>query len=351
MKPTAIDAFCGAGGLSLGLHRAGWDVRLAFDHDEVSIDTYRKNVSANAYVMDASEWEGSDLLDLAQLDSDEVSLLAGGPPCQGFSLQRRGDRADDRNQLVHRFMEWVLSIQPRAFIMENVPAIRSVRGRELVDALVDTTSAVGYECHTRTLNALEYGVPQRRLRTFVIGLRDPANEFAWPEPLADGPKTVGAALAGLPSPPSDGSPHPTIANHYREARLSPLNRLRIQSVPEGGNRLDLPAELELRCHANGHRHLDTYGRLSRSEPAVTLTARFDSFTRGKFGHPTEDRSITLREGARLQGFPDSYVFLGNREQGARMIGNAVPPPLAMHLGVAILRSLGQPTDASQGESH
>lgn len=147
------------------------------------------------------------------------------------------------------------------------------------------------------------------------------------------------AIGDLPSPPADGSEHPIVPNHYREARLSALNKERIRHVPQGGGRLDLPAHLQLACHQGSHRHLDTYGRLAWDQPSVTITARFDSFTRGRFGHPVEDRSLTLREGARIQGFPDEFVFLGNREECARMIGNAVPPPLAEALGRSLRYSL------------
>lgn len=277
-------------------------------------------------------------MNLAHLDKGELDLLAGGPPCQGFSLQRRGDRQDERNLLVLRYLEWIETMRPRAFLIENVAAIKSIRGSHLLKAVSEHAEALGYVMHSTILNAAEYGVPQRRRRAFIVGLLD--NEtFRWPVPLVGAPPTVGDAIRDLPSPPLDGSPHPNVPNHYRESRLSKTNIERIRHVPPGGGREHLPPHLQLACHQNGHRHLDTYGRLAWDEPAVTITARFDSFTRGKFGHPAEDRSITLREGARLQTFPDDFVFLGNREQGARLIGNAVPPVLAHAIGESLSRSL------------
>lgn len=327
MRLTAIDCFSGAGGLTMGLTKAGFDVRLSFDNDQVAVDTHRKSLPGRAEVLDAAELSGEAMLELAGLGVGELDLLAGGPPCQGFSLQRRGARTDPRNQLVLRYLDWLSDIRPRAFLIENVVAIGGVRGKQVIAAVTEHASGLGYKVTSAILDASDYGVPQVRRRMFLVGIRDGA-EMVWPSKRKGKRLTVRDALRGLPSPPEDGSPHPDIANHYRESRLSALNLERIRHVPEGGGRESLPDHLVLECHKGSHRHLDTYGRLAWDEPSVTITARFDSFTRGRFGHPVEDRSITLREGARLQTFPDEFVFLGNREDGARLIGNAVPPKLA-----------------------
>jgi DNA (cytosine-5)-methyltransferase 1 len=332
-----LDAFCGAGGLSLGFELAGWETAFAFDSDPIAVDTFNKNHAGHASVMDAIEVSGQDLLELSTLAPGECDLLAGGPPCQGFSLQRRGLREDPRSELVLRYIDWIQELNPKAFVLENVHAIRSVRGSHLIAEVRAFAEGAGYATHVETLDAVDYDVPQIRRRAFLVGAAR-GRRFEWPTP-ASARLTVRDAIADLPSPPEDGSPHRLIANHYREARLSPINRERIRAVPEGGGREDLPLHLQLDCHKSGHRHLDTYGRMAWDRPAPTITARFDSFTRGRFGHPVEDRSITLREGARLQGFPDSFVFLGNREDGARMIGNAVPPPLATHVARSITRML------------
>lgn len=342
MSGTAIDAFAGAGGISLGLMEAGFDVVFAFDNDPVSVETYNVNLPPHAHCLDATALTADELLERADLAPGECDLLVGGPPCQGFSIQRHDGADDPRNRLVLTFLDYVLGVRPRSFLMENVPALMSRRGKHLVEELMGATEATGYVCSSMTLDAADFGVPQRRKRTFVIGIMDSAESFQWPPPLQGPPLTVRDAIADLPSPPLDGSPHSEISNHYREGRLSALNIERIRHVPPGGGREYLPEHLQLQCHSGGHRHLDTYGRLAWNEPSVTLTARFDSFTRGRFGHPIEDRSITLREGARLQGFPDGHVFLGNREDGARMIGNAVPPPLAFVLAAAINQSLQKP---------
>lgn len=331
-QPTAVDAFCGAGGLSLGLLEVGFDVRLAFDADPVAVDTYRLNIADHVQELDAYLLTPSELLEHAGVGFGELGLLAGGPPCQGFSIQRPSNGADPRNQLVLRFLDLIEGTHPVTFLMENVPAIRSVRGKHLVGTIMDRTTRLGYACYIETLNAADYGVAQRRKRAFLIGVRMGLPLFQWPSPTHPSHLTVRDVLSDLPSPPPGGQPHPHVANHYREGKLSARNLERIKHVPPGGGREHLPEELQLACHQSGHRHLDTYGRLAWDEPSGTITARFDSFTRGRFAHPEEHRSITLREGARLQGFPDSFVFLGSREDGARMIGNAVPPPLAAALG-------------------
>lgn len=347
---TAIDSFAGAGGLSLGLRQAGWKIPLAFDYDPIAVETYRKNLGSHAYLLDAVDVTSSQLMELSGLGPGECDLFAGGPPCQGFSLQRRGDRSDPRNKMGLFFLDWVREFLPKAFLIENVAAITSVRGKEVIEAVRSLADELGYGLSIETVNALHYGVAQNRRRTFIVGMAN-GQEFEWPQPDLKAVMTVRDAIGKLPSPPIDGSRHPEIPNHYREARLSAKNIERIRAVPEGGSRLDLPEHLQLECHKSGHRHLDTYGRLSWDLPSGTITARFDSFTRGRFGHPVEDRSITLREGARLQGFPDSFVFLGNREEGARMIGNAVPPPLARSFGVALASQIQEkvgPVDSGGG---
>ncbi len=343
-QPVIIDSFSGAGGLSLGFLQAGWKTTLAFDHDPMAVATYRRNLGSHVHLLNAENVDATTLLNLTGLNPGECDLLAGGPPCQGFSLQRRGARQDPRNELPLLFLEWIKGVRPKAFLIENVPAITSVRGGHVLDAVRKVAGDLGYGLSISTVNALEYGTAQNRRRTFIVGISD-GREFEWPAPSGDH-LTVRDAIGNLPSPPIDGSCHPDVPNHYRESRLSPLNITRIQAVPEGGSRLDLPKHLQLRCHQSGHRHLDTYGRLAWNLPSGTITARFDSFTRGRFGHPMEDRSVTLREGARLQGFPDEFIFLGNREEGARMIGNAVPPPLARAFAVALSSQLGEATPAA-----
>lgn len=346
-RPTAIDLFAGAGGLSLGLRNAGFDILAAVDNDPAAVRTYQRNIGTHIREADIENVDGAALLKSLSIDTGECVLLAGGPPCQGFSLQRRGSHFDERNFLVLQYVRLIEEIRPTFFLMENVGGILGRHGKHYLDALLSRTREAGYETSVRILNAVEFGVPQFRKRAFIIGqtVERRNRAFEWPRATLEPARwmTVREAHRDLPAPPVDGSEHPDFANHYRETRLSALNIERLQHVPPGGGRLDIPDHLQLACHRKNptHRHHDVYGRLAWDEPAGTLTARFDSFTRGRFGHPVEDRTITLREGARLQTFPDDFVFEGSREEVARQIGNAVPPLLAQRLGQEFIACIGR----------
>lgn len=350
---TAIDLFAGAGGLSLGLMAAGFRVLCALDSDPQAVETYRSNIGPHAICGDISAVGRDELL--SGRYRSRVDLVAGGPPCQGFSIKRGRDPKDSRNNLLFEFLRIVGEVHPRFFLIENVPGLVSRRGRRFLDIALSEAARQGYHCHVAVLNAAAFGVPQLRERAFVIGEQPVRGrvffEFPRPTLAPDSYQTVRAAIGDLPSPPEDGKPHSQIANHYREARLSALNRERLVHIPPGGGREHLPSRLRLRCHQDtpGIRHVDTYGRLAWDEPAVTLTARFDSFTRGRFAHPEEHRTITLREGARIQTFPDDFMFIGNREQVARQIGNAVPPLLAKAIGLAISTALSSPRKGMAGK--
>ena len=344
-KPKVIDLFCGAGGLALGLREAGFDIVASVEQDPVACRTYRRNFGDHLIEQDIHNLSVSELLKFAGLREGECALLAGGPPCQGFSVQRRGPDDDPRNDLVLQYLRFVEGVMPKFFLMENVSGLMSKRGTPFLEKILARVSQLGYKTHLKKIEAAEFGVPQMRKRVILIGERSLAEEctFTFPEGPFDATqyRTVRDAIANLPSPPLDGRSHPDFANHAREIRISPVNLERLQHIPPGGGREHLPDHLQLACHKNnpGHRHMDVYGRLAWDTPSGTITARFDSFTRGKFAHPVEHRSITLREGARLQTFPDSFVFDGNRGEIAKQIGNAVPPLLARALGESIIRAL------------
>jgi DNA (cytosine-5)-methyltransferase 1 len=338
-----IDAFSGAGGLSFGLAAAGLDVAVAFDSNPHAVETYGVNFRHRILRVDARKLSAADLLRTGEIIREDVLLLAGGPPCQGFSVQRRGEDRDDRNDLIFEFLRLILELHPPFFLMENVPGLKNRRGEAYLTGFIDRVRRLGYVVHKETLNAADYGVPQIRKRLFVVGeLAEGLGAFRFPRPSHSEETwvTVGMALKDLPSPPADYSPHPTIANHQK-SRMSRLNLFRISHVPQGGGWEHIPQQLRVPCHGPGaakigHRYV--YGRLDWEKPSATITAKFDSFTRGKFAHPLEDRSLTLREGARLQCFPDDFVFHGPKEEIAAQIGNAVPPPLARALGTAILEA-------------
>lgn len=354
-----VDAFCGAGGLSLGLAAAGIDVLLGFDHDPAAIRTLRSNpkwIRHPALEADLQSMLGGRLLDTLGLVPGELDLLAGGPPCQGFSVQRTiGGDNDDRNLLVHDYADLILEVLPRYFLLENVPGLGGRRGRAVLELFRERMAANGYVTEQDTLDAQCFGVPQRRRRVILIGTRcgdssrgregataERVARFPWPQPV-DEAQTVWETIGHLPPPPSDGTDHPDLPNH-RADRLSSLNLERIRAIKEGQGRTHLPRDLLAECHLRdadtiGHRNV--YGRMKWDDVAPTITARFDSFTRGMFGHPEQDRTISLREGALLQTFPSDYYFAGTKVEVARQIGNAVPPRLAEAIGRAILKAAGR----------
>jgi DNA (cytosine-5)-methyltransferase 1 len=338
---TCVDSFSGAGGLSLGLSDAGFEMLLSFDIDEKCISTLQNNpkyFKHPAICEDIRNMLDGRLLDRIDLKQGELFLLAGGPPCQGFSVQRIGDDTDSRNDLVFLYGRLVDEIRPMFFVMENVSGIQGKRGNAILSELIDKMKSIGYHVYKELLNAEDYGVPQRRKRIILVGERtDIGAEYSFPKPTGE-KKTVRETIQFLPEPPDDGNPHPDYPLHRRD-RLSKINLQRIKVLKEGQGRDHLPEELLADCHKIdsaiiGHRNV--YGRMSWDEVAPTITARFDSFTRGLFGHPEQPRSISLCEGALLQTFPLDFVFMGSKVDIARQIGNAVPPKLARIIGESII---------------
>jgi DNA (cytosine-5)-methyltransferase 1 len=316
---------------------AGFECLYAFDSDPIACNTLRRNLGGPV------ETKRIEDLDPGKVASrvGVPDVVIGGPPCQGFSTQRRGSHTDVRNGLVGRYWTFALALQPKVIVMENVPGVLGTRGAAHIGVVKEAIRAAGYEVASSVIDVSAIGVPQRRRRAIVVAW-DPsrAKPFDFSAFLTDRPpKTVKDAIGDMPSPPADFSEDPRYPNHVR-VRMSERNIERISHVPPGGGRLDVPEELRLPCHrGNDHRHLDVYGRLSWDEPAGTITAMFDNFTRGRFAHPEEDRNITNREGARLQTFPDSYLFCGAKKEIARQIGNAVPPLLGRVVGEQVLKQL------------
>ena len=346
MKYTCIDAFCGGGGLGLGLKNAGYDILLSFDIEKKCIETINRNqkyLGHPALVADISELLDGKLLELCHLKRGELFLLAGGPPCQGFSIQRRGDDSDDRNYLVLKYGRLIEEVYPRYFMLENVSGIAGKRGKTILQQLLEDMNDVGYNTHVDLLDAQDYGIPQRRKRYIIVGERKDINShYENPQPTGI-VKTVRDVIGNLPVPPEDGSDHPDYSLHRRD-KLSDVNLKRIKALKEGQGRDNLPQELLADCHkissdVIGYRNV--YGRMAWDDVAPTITARFDSFTRGKFGHPDQPRSISLREGALLQTFPVDYEFVGNKVEVARQIGNAVPPLLGEMIGRSIKEAFGE----------
>lgn len=339
---TSIESFCGAGGMALGLTEAGFDVQLAFDNDPAHVRTYNHNIGPKAHVLDASTVTGRELLEMSGIRRGELDLFSGGPPCQGFSKQRRGAAYldDPRNKLVLDFARITTEMMPRAFLFENVAIFGQKRGAAFVEEIAAILSDYDIACFQ--VCGSDFGLAQTRSRFLMIGVR--GDQGAAPTMLAtqDTYFSVRDVIGDLPPPPADYGVHPDFSNHQK-CRITALNEERFSHVPQGGGWQSIPWELRLPCHkvadVKSGGWPDVYGRLAWDGQCPTITVGFDSFTRGRYGHPAQHRAITPREAARLQGFPDNFHFLGNRMDVRTQIGNAVPPPLAKAAGLAIGASL------------
>ena len=347
--PTAVDLFSGAGGLTLGLRAAGFDVIAAVEKDALAVRTYRDNIEGVAVESgDIREVSPARLLDAAGHGS--VDLVAGCPPCQGFSAVRtlNGSRSveDERNDLLFDFLRFVRELRPAAVMMENVPGLGDdARFSRFTEELRET----GYSVEHRVLNAAEYGVPQRRRRLLVLaGIHGPI-PFA---PPSKDRTSVRQALDGLALAGSSGDP----AHDAPEKRTDRVARVIRAIPPDGGSRSSLPKELLLECHSKTNGFSDVYGRMAWDKPAPTITAGFVNPSKGRFLHPTEHRTVSIREGSLLQGFPKTFRWPmeAGKYPVARMIGNALPPEFVRRQAVevaAYLRSAASPpTVQTNGDS-
>lgn len=340
-KLTCIEGFCGAGGMSLGLKQAGFDIKLAFDINEDAVKTYNNNLGEHCFQLDASAISGKFLLEKAGIKS-RLDLFSGGPPCQGFSKQKKGAHLlnDERNKLVLEYSRLVNELNPRAFLFENVEIFGQKRGRDLIDEIKE--KLFKYNIFTFFICSSDFGVAQKRGRFIMIGI-DKSENSGYPKlERTDRELTIKDVIGNLPPPPEDYTEHDEIPNHIK-CKITKLNEERFSHVPPGGGWKDIPHDLRLKCHQNVDTNSggwpDVYGRLEWDKQCPTITAGFDSFTRGRYGHPSQNRAITLREGAMLQGFPIDYRFYGKRDAIRLQIGNAVPPPVAKAAGTAIIKCL------------
>ena len=336
-----VDMFSGSGGLSLGFANAGFEVSHAVDNWHEALATFAHNKpTTKTHLMDLSQPREIEALACAV---GNVDVIVGGPPCQGFSIAGKRDPKDPRNLLYRGFTEMVRLVSPHAFVMENVPTIASPTNRELFEAIQHDFVSLGYRVVARVLLASQFGVPQNRKRMFIVGTTK-GLEFDFPEPLP-GLVTARDAIGDLPEDSlSDGSAYPSqpsspfqelmrvdssgVFNHQATNHAERTIEV-IAQVPDGGNYKNLPEDLQ------GTRKVNiAWTRLSSARPSFTI----DTGHRHHF-HYSYNRVPTARESARLQSFPDSYVFLGSRSSQLRQIGNAVPPLLAKAIAQQLGKSL------------
>ncbi|MBA3047287.1 DNA cytosine methyltransferase [Patescibacteria group bacterium] len=320
-KPIAIDLFSGCGGLTEGLKQAGFNVVAAVEINPIFVETYRLNHgNVKVWTEDIRNIKLNEFKRKLGIKKGQLDLLAGCPPCQGFSAIGTKQKDDKRNDLVLDFLRFIEALQPKAVMMENVPGLmKDYRMKTLRSRLIK----IGYDCGDTpiVLNATDYGVPQRRKRMILLaGKKGKINLVVNKSEC----KTVRDTIAKLPVP-GNGS---DALHDYSENRTDKVMKIIKQIPKNGGSRRNLSYDLQLPCHRRcdgGFK--DVYGRMKWDDVSPTITGGCTSPSKGRFLHPEQNRAITLREAALLQSFPSNYKFslTGGKGAVSIMIGNALPP--------------------------
>ena len=315
-----VDLFSGAGLFSQGFIAEGFEAVLAVDVDPLAVESYNRNVAPVAQQGNVSTPFSTEL----------APILIAGPPCQGFSTLGRRDAADERNLLCLEIPAWARCLDSQVVVTENVPPfVNSVNWTKMVRTL----ERDGFEIGVWLLDAANHGTPQRRRRAFTV-----ASKIGMPRPPVPESPLVPSSVAfrdTVPNDPLSVWPSPT-----------PLALGRMSLVPPKGDKRDILLTAPSLCPPSWHRlgtqeATDSWGRIDPDRPANTIRCRFQNPSVGRYTHPTEDRVLSLREGARLQGIPDSWTFAGGREAIARQIGNGVPIPLARAIAKSIRHLLSE----------
>ncbi|MBN9489441.1 MAG: DNA cytosine methyltransferase [Alphaproteobacteria bacterium] len=336
MKPRAIDLFSGCGGLSLGLKQAGFEIIAAVELDSVAAQTYEANHGLGVVrLKDIQRVSANGLRSELGLRPSELELLAGCPPCQGFSTLRTRNGAqrnrDRRNDLVGEMLRFAKAFLPKAVMMENVPGLL---GRKPFIDLCKGLERLGYIVTYGIQDAADHGVPQRRRRLILLAGRGFEIPFARRSTRR---ATVREAISRIAKAGRSGDP----LHDWPEKRSEKIVRL-IKDIPKnGGSRLDLPRRRQLECHRKSDGFRDIYGRMAWDGVSPTITSGCFNPSKGRFLHPTENRAITMREAALLQSFPKSYKFIlsAGKEAIALMIGNALPPELIRRQALKIIATV------------
>ncbi|MBI4591605.1 MAG: DNA cytosine methyltransferase [Candidatus Rokubacteria bacterium] len=330
-RPRLLDLFCGAGGFTLGFVWEGFEPIMGADLDKWAVKTYESNLGPHGVC--------KDIRKIRRFPKAEV--IIGGPPCQGFSQLGSHIPNDPRNQLWRHYYRAVTQVRPKVFVMENVPEL--LKSAEFA-SFRELAEGLGYRVGADVLNAADFGVPQRRKRAIVIGALNKVPSLPVPthfdlksadlfsidkEPWV----TLKEAIGDLPLDP-DGK------NWHIGRNPTPKSKERYRCIPEGGNRWDLPKRLMPECwirKVSGG--TDLFGRLWWNQPAFTIRTEFFKPEKGRYLHPQADRPITHREAARIQTFPDEFIFVGSKIEVAKQIGNAVPCRLARAIAKEVKRLL------------
>ena len=338
---TVVDVFCGAGGLSHGFVLEGFDVRAGIDTDAACRHAYERNNGAQFIERDVTRLRGQHIRRF--FAKGQPRILVGCAPCQPFSTYSQ-NRADAKWKLLGEFGRLVAEVEPDVLSMENVPRLANFHGGDLLRGFLRELEDAGYAVWSRVVDCAAYGVPQTRQRLVVLASRVGAIELVPPTHRPSRYRTVRDAIAGL-APLGAGESAKNDPLH-RASRLSAVNLSRIQAAKPGGTWCDWDPQLVAKCHRKrtGRWYQSVYGRMAWDAPAPTITTQCNGFGNGRFGHPEQDRAISLREAALLQTFPPGYEFFKPDERwhisaAARCIGNAVPVSLARAVARSVARTL------------
>ncbi|MDA7952155.1 MAG: DNA cytosine methyltransferase [Pirellulaceae bacterium] len=337
-KITAVDLFCGAGGLTKGLEKSGVNVKLGVDVDHACEYPYTQNNQADFLLKSVDDLKSEEVNNA--FEGAKFKLLAGCAPCQTFSsYNQKADSSDKRWWLLLQFSRLIQEVKPELVTMENVPGLTE---QDVFNQFVSGLKEQGYYTSYQIVKCDDYGLPQHRNRLVLLASKLGPITLLSPKEFNRKPKTVKQAIGRLPEIEA-GEIHAKDSLHQCSS-LSELNYKRIVASKQGGTWRDWPKKLVAKCHQkkSGKTYPGVYGRMSWDKPSPTITTQFFGFGNGRFGHPEQNRAISLREGAILQSFPKSYKFskpgkpIGKKNLG-RMIGNAVPVVLGEVIGESTLK--------------
>jgi DNA (cytosine-5)-methyltransferase 1 len=348
-NPKVLDLFCGIGGLSLGLQRAGFDTAGGVDNWKDAAQTYEHNhAGRRCLVADIATVSADDILEFFGVDATEIGLMAGGPPCQGFSTVGKREAADPRNKLWTHYLALVDCVRPPYVMIENVEGMVVMDRGGVCARIVREFAKIGYHSKWRLLRSSDHGVPQLRKRVIFLAWLDGLAEPEFPSPVPHPPVTVAQAIFDLP-PLAAGESRTTYTRkpttEFQKARRGEETRLRnheaaghpprlveiLSHIPDGGNRKSIPDRLQPKSGFH-----NSYSRLASDKPAVAVTSNMRKPSSARATHPTQHRGLTVREGLRLQTFDDSFEVLGSRTSQYLQVGNAVPPLLGEAIGEQLL---------------
>ncbi len=345
MKPKVIDLFSGCGGLSYGLEKAGFDIAFAVDNWKDSLETLAYNhKNTKTYLADLGKETAEYICKKNGIKKGSIDVVVGGPPCQGFSISGKRNPNDPRNKLYESFVDFVSFLKPKIFLMENVPNLVSMQEGRIKDEIIKDFEKEGYKVSWKIMDASEYGVPQKRRRVIFMGLRN-GKEFIFPKPKMQEVVSAKEALSDLPeetllegqsyraSPLSDYQKlmrknSKGIYNHVATVHTEKTKSI-IHMVPDGANYKSLPKHLHSTRKVN-----IAWTRLNSKKPSYTMDTGHNHIFHYKY-----DRVPTARETARIQSFPDNFIFLGGKTSQLKQVGNAVPPLLAKELGKEMIKYL------------